>query len=613
MATRRPQVGAHFESNVPGLHVIGDLAGAPVVKLAMEQGNDLAEHLASLPDARSTEAGAFDVIVAGAGAAGLNCALVAHGKGLRVLVLEKAKIASTIEDFPEGKWVYAEPDTIPPKGKLWLDGATKEDLLGRWRTMVGESGLDVRTGEGVTAVVRRDGGFEVRTEHASYRARRVVLATGQRGNPRRLFVPGEDREQVYHRLYSPKQYTDEDIVVVGGGNSAVEAALALCEHNRVVLSYRGTQFTRLFKENRRLLEQAVAAGRVRVLLGSAVLRFDDGVCIFEGGARVPYQHAFVLIGAEAPAEFLRSLGIRMENDWDWRKFGWLALSFLIAYSIYGIKRGAGVEFWPYTGWGYKALSLLDRPVSFWYTVLYTGLMTVFGLQAMKRWGFDRKDRFQIWRYTSLIGFQWAFFFLIPEFLFQYAMKYQWLGESLACYLNFAQNAWRSYGLVYAWPLFFHTFLGSPHKFWAVWGVVLGSVLIPLLVLLHGKRYCSWTAGRGLAETLGDRWRHLAPKGRASIQWEQMGSVVLAVATVLTLVLIGGNVTAALRRPAGVALDWYGLIVDLWLVGLVPITLYPFLGPGKGLVPLLVPAGAADADDGKPVYARGRGAVCHSLQ
>src|ERR1700730_6509031 len=143
MPTRRPVLRANFESNVPGLYIIGDLAGAPVVKLAMEQGSDIAEHIASKPDARGNDPDTYDLLVIGAGAAGLNAALVAQDRGLRVLVLEKNKIANTIEDFPEGKWVYAEPESMPPVGKLWLEGSSKEDLLARWRQAVFEHHLEV--------------------------------------------------------------------------------------------------------------------------------------------------------------------------------------------------------------------------------------------------------------------------------------------------------------------------------------------------------------------------------------------------------------------------------------------------------------------------------------
>lgn len=145
---------------------------------------------------------------------------------------------------------------------------------------------------------------------------------------------------------------------------------------------------------------------------------------------------------------LLATGIR-GNRW-----AFLGVSFVAWYSIYGIKVGKGAEFWPFRGWGYESLSVFDRSWAFWYTVLYTTLMTVFGLAALKRWDLDRRDKFQIWRFTSLLGFQWICFFIIPEFLFQWAVQYRWVGEGLAVDPNFADQAWRSYGIVYAWPLFF---------------------------------------------------------------------------------------------------------------------------------------------------------------
>jgi thioredoxin reductase/polyferredoxin len=626
-STQRPVLHANFESNVPGLYVIGDLAGAPVVKLAMEQGSDVAEHIATTLPARSEDVNIYDLVVIGAGAAGLNAALGAQDRGLRVLVLEKNKIANTIEDFPEGKWIYAEPDSRPPKGKLWLDGARKEDLISRWHETIREQGLAVHVDEGVDAVTKqKDGSFEIVTSRARYHALRVVLATGQRGNPRRLGAPGEELEQVYHRLYSPKHYKDEDILVVGGGNSAVEAALTLAEQNRVTLSYRGSEFTRVFKDNRRKLDSAVKEGKLRVIFQSQVQSFNSDTCELEvdhHGIQLPYHHAFVLIGADAPSEFLRSLGIRLENDWTgnpwvaallafaalagiWmfggkvgvaglgltlaalgvlmmlgrqgNRFAWLGVSFVVCYSIYAAKQPEGFEYWPYRGWGARALTFWNRPWSFWYTVLYTAIMTVFGLQAMKRWGFAKRDRFQIWRYASLISFQWIFFFLIPEFLFQWAVKYQWVGARLAHDPVFAGQAWRAYGLVYAWPLFFYTFFGNPHEVWVVWGLLLAFVIIPVLVLFHGKRYCSWICGcGGLAETLGDRWRHLAPKGKTSVRWEFMNGIVLAAAAVVTVLVLARDTFHIFAKPSVVGLEYYHLFADVWLVGIIPVTLYPFFG------------------------------------
>src|SRR2546427_6648193 len=325
MPSRRPVLKKHNESNVKNMYVIGDLAGAPVIKLAMKQGYEVIEHIASLPDAKNGKSDVFDVAIAGSGAAGLNAALEAKELGLTHVVLEKAKIANTIEDFPEKKWVYAEPDATPPKGKLWLDGAQKEDLIARWHQIVKENQLNVKAEEGVDAIKRvPEGVFEVRTAKGAYKAKRVIVAVGQRGNPRKLHVPGENREQVYHRLYSPRHYTGEQILVVGGGNSAVEAALVLSEQNRVVLSYRGEQFSRIFKDNERQLRAAIEAGRIRPALGSNVVEFKESTCALEAaGAKgvkardeLRYDHAFVLIGAELPVAFLKSIGVRLENEWN---------------------------------------------------------------------------------------------------------------------------------------------------------------------------------------------------------------------------------------------------------------------------------------------------------
>ena len=419
----RPVFDKNNQSNIPGLYIIGDLAGAPVIKLAMEQGFNVIEHLSKLPDVRASEKDMHDILIIGAGASGLNAALQAKEHGYSCIVLEKEKVASTIENFPEGKWVYAEPDAHPPKGKLWLDGAKKEDLLRRWNQIVEDHGLDVRSGDGVATIQKADSGFVVRTEAGkSYKAQKVVLAMGQRGNPRKLGVDGEDREEIYHRLYSPKHYKDEEILVVGGGNSAIEAALVLSEENRVTLSYRKSEFARIFKDNEQKLNAAVEAGKIKLMLSSQVKAFGEGEATLqvtdlngEREERLAYQHAFILIGAELPVRFLKKQGIRMEGEWTgslWRslgwvvlclagiaiwgndthswsqsllaklpswcglvaavaglgglvyggwakkeRFSWLGVSFLICYTVYGVKVGGGEEFWPFRGWGVFSLFL----------------------------------------------------------------------------------------------------------------------------------------------------------------------------------------------------------------------------------------------------------------
>ena len=634
----RPFTKANFESNIPGVYVVGDLAGAPVIKYAMEQGHDVIEHISSLKDARQNDPDIYDVIIVGAGAAGLNAALTAQDKGLSYIVLEKNQLASTIENFPEGKWVYAEPDHKPPKGKLWLDGAKKEELIARWHQIVKDNHIDVRTYEPLEALKKSDNHFIVTSGKSTYKAKRVVLSTGLRGNPRKLNVPGEDQEKVYHRLYSPGACRDKEMLVVGGGNSAVEAAIALAERNKVYLSYRGNQFGRIFKDNQELLNEKLKDGRIELILNSEVKSFGNqsATLSLPNGQteEIPFYYAIVLIGADIPRDFLKSLGVRMENEWHgsiirsallslltlvglWifgshanifgmnipqsyntaglglailsfggliytgirgDRYSWLGFSFLICYTIYGAKLGNGNEFWPFQHWGYKFLSFGDRPWSFWYTVFYSVTMTIFGIQAVNRWGLQRQDRFQIWRYISLLGFQWLFFFIIPEFIFQIAIKFQWVGQSLAMDPTFAEQAWRTYGIIYAWPLMFNTFFYNPHSIWILWGILLSFVVLPLFSIWHGKRYCSWICGcGGLAETLGDRWRHLAPKGKTSVKWEWMGTAVLLFATLATLIFLVKDIIGLFHETSKLSVQLYSVLVDVWLVGILPVTLYPFFG------------------------------------
>jgi NosR/NirI family nitrous oxide reductase transcriptional regulator len=641
----RPSFNKNFESSVQGLYVIGDIAGAPVIKLAMEHGYNVIEHIATLADCKVEEEGVYDILVVGSGASGLNAALQAREQGMSCIVLEKEKVASTIENFPEGKWVYAEPDEILPKGKLWLDGATKEDLLERWHKIIDDNGLEVRLNHGVKSIVKDGENFTVTVQDGStFKARRVILAIGQRGNPRKLEVTGEDREEVYHHLYSPKHYSDEDIIVVGGGNSAVEAALVLSEQNRVVMSYRKETFGRLFKDNRRKLDKAVQTGKIKLVLSSNVIEFSKGFATLQlsnkEGSKItekfPYHHAFVLIGAELPLKFFKDQNIKLEGEWTgslWKslgfavlvliglaiwggdrhvwnesllgwipnligtlifftgvtgllyggwvkkeRFSWLLFVFLICYTIYGVKVGSGSEFWPFRGWGNNLFSFFGRPWPFWYTVLYTAVMTIFGISAMKKWGFDKKDRLQIFRYSSLLAFQWIMFFIVPEFLFQFAIEYKWVGDALANDPKFAEQAWRTYGIVYAWPLFFYTYFYDPHQIWVVWGVILTFVVLPVFAFFHGKRYCTWICGcGGLAETLGDRWRVLAPKGKASIKWERMNIYILWLAFIVTGVMLFKDVLGVPDKSAGASVYWYKIFVDVWLVGIIPVTLYPFLG------------------------------------
>lgn len=257
-----PIVNSRFQSSVKGIYVIGDVTGLPLVKVAVNQGVDvIAKMESSGVFRRSEDDGRLDLVIIGAGPAGLSAAMEAQQRGLKYVVLERNKIASTIRGFPPGKKVYAEPQFVVNESQLNFDNdLDKDEFLARVNRLVDEKQLHIKEDTEV-ARVRKLGErqFEVETKAGkSFPARLVLVAIGRQGQPRLLDCPGaDDPEKVTYRLHSPEDYNDKDIVVVGGGNSAIETALLLMPHNRVTLCYRGEELYRAKSENRRIIEQAI--------------------------------------------------------------------------------------------------------------------------------------------------------------------------------------------------------------------------------------------------------------------------------------------------------------------------------------------------------------------
>ena len=315
-----PLVGSDFQTNVPGLYVVGELGGRGLIKNAVNEGKLAVEHVASeLPPGAPRDDGdreAYDVIIAGSGPAGLSAALEAHRHGLRYVVLEQGTLADTVRKYPRRKLLLAEPVTVPLYGDLWIADASKESLLTVWETIVSSTGLSIHTGRRVEDVVRSGDVFRVVAGDREYRARRVVLALGRRGTPRRLGVPGEDLGKVVYDIAEMEAFAGRRVLVVGGGDSAVESALGLANQpgTTVHLSYRGEAFGRVKERNRAKLDAAVDAGRVQVLLGSQVREIRGEVVVLETGgesAILPNDDVIVRIGGDAPYAFLQRLGVRI--------------------------------------------------------------------------------------------------------------------------------------------------------------------------------------------------------------------------------------------------------------------------------------------------------------
>ena len=308
-----PQIGADFETNVPGIYAIGELGGLGLIKNAVNEGQLLIEALKGKHQRRD---GVLDFIIVGAGPAGLSASLAAKEAGFEALVLEQGSFADTIRRFPNKKIVMAEPVRVPMYGSLWISDAPKETLLGVWQTIIDSAGIAIREGEQVTALARNEQGlFDVKTSKGSHRGQRVILAIGKRGTPRRLEVPGAELPKVMYSLTDAAQYQGAKLLVVGGGDSAAEAALALSnqEGNVVTLSYRKPELSRLKDKNKTALNKAIESGKVRFLPASQIAEIKNGEVVLrnETGAdeTVPNDYVFALIGGTSPNAFLKQLGI----------------------------------------------------------------------------------------------------------------------------------------------------------------------------------------------------------------------------------------------------------------------------------------------------------------
>lgn len=314
-----PDLTPAFESrSLPGLFIAGELGGRGLIKNAVNEGRLAMEGVAASlrddPFRGNTSDGVHDVIVVGAGPAGISAGLEAIHQGLRYLVLEQGTLADTISKYPRKKLLFAEPLRVPVYGELWVSDASKEALLEVWRTVIEKTGLRITSNTRVEAIERADGAFRVACGERVFRARRVLLAMGRRGTPRRLGAPGEELDKVLYDIVEMEAFAGQRMLVVGGGDSAVESALGLANQpgTTVTLSYRGAEFGRVKERNREKLDAAVAAGRIELLLGSQVreIRREVVVLEHEGLPRLlPNDGVVVRIGGEAPYPFLQRTGV----------------------------------------------------------------------------------------------------------------------------------------------------------------------------------------------------------------------------------------------------------------------------------------------------------------
>ena len=312
-----PLLSPTFESNVPGIFVAGELGGMGLIRNALEQGRQAIESIAAR---RGSSHDRLDVLIVGAGPAGFAASLAALARKLRCVTVEQESLGGSVFQYPRGKLVMTAPATVPLIGKVSFRQTDKESLLRFWQEAERRTGVKINYRERVEQITREAGGFAVRTSRAQYHTQNVLLAIGRRGTPRKLGVRGEDLPKVVYRLIDPEQYAGQQVLVVGGGDSALEAAVSVSEAagSSVTLSYRGDNFDRAKGRNRDRVKSAVQQGRFTVLMKSNVQEIQpDAVAIEQDGSTVTLRNDAVIIsaGGVMPTEFLQRIGIAVETKY----------------------------------------------------------------------------------------------------------------------------------------------------------------------------------------------------------------------------------------------------------------------------------------------------------
>jgi len=602
-----PVVGEDGLTNQKGIRIVGDLSGIPLLKFSSDTGARAVHAVLKEPDfsgSRNTDPGIVDVAIIGAGVSGVSAAMEAAKAGLSFKLYEASRPFSTVVNFPKGKPIYTYPTDMKPAGGIQYEGdvGVKESLLDdmeKQRAAAGVESEQVR----IETVMRSGGHFELlRDDKKTDKARRIIVAIGRSGNFRKMDIPGEDLDKVSNRLHDPKEFGGKNVLVVGGGDSACEAAIALtaCGAN-VTFCYRGKELSRPKPENVAKLHQLAKtpgmevqvesptservttaahssmrgdkpAGTLELALGHSPTAVTPTTATLKEGKdgpsrEIPNDYVFAMIGREAPLDFFRRSGIHIAGDRT-PKFWWTLAAFslftvwlyiwknkfldgrpldintpnLIEHTINFIGGAAKTE-------GTLLHTVLEsaKARGFYYGLAYCLLVAIFGYRRVKR----RKTPYVKLQTICLVAVQWLPLFLLPEIILP------WMGANggfdsgmgLTIAENFFSNGegnnseyWRSYGFILAWPLFVaNWFTPAPLWGWLIVGFLQTFVLIPWMVWRWGKgAYCGWICSCGaLAETLGDTHRHKMPHGPKVNRLNMIGQAFLVLAAALLLLRVTG--------------------------------------------------------------------------
>lgn len=526
---RLPEVHEDGTTAVAGVRVVGDLTGIPLLKFAVDSGAKAVQAICAESDFSKGREGALDVAIIGAGVAGISAAVEAKKQGLKFEVYEATANFSTVVNFPKGKPIYTYPTDFTPAGEFHVSAPVKEELVEEMEGQRKGAGIEPLHRR-VERVARKGDGLEVVfSEGDPVRAQRVIIAIGRSGNFRKLGCPGEDLEKVYNRLFDPKEFYGKNVLVVGGGDSALEAAIALATcGSHVTLSYRKKEFSRPKPENldkinalvkdpaahvgvqRPVSERVTTAagyemrgdkapGSLQLRLGTTVKEVRPDAVTLSGSEEetLPNDVVFAMIGRDAPLEFFRRSGIPIRGEW--RATTWLSFIafFLFCIALYHWKSNPGEwklgtwfqnhHWFPYnlgplfasfgnavkekTNLLYTLASSMSKP-SFYYTLAYCACVLGFGIQRIRR----RKTPYIKVQTWTLIAFQCLPLFILPEILLPWMGRNGWFTEG-AVLKPVADQLFESYDAIYDPNTYEVTgYVGEDRAYWRAYGFILAFPL-----------------------------------------------------------------------------------------------------------------------------------------
>jgi putative YpdA family bacillithiol system oxidoreductase len=312
-----PRLSLEYETSVKNMFIVGELGGLALIKNAVNQGRDCIDTIAGRLETHrhAPSADIADVLIVGAGPAGLTASLRAIEKNMNYITIEESEVGGTVAKYPRQKLVMSSPVEFPLYGRFKKTELPKENLMEFWTKVMKRADFKCRTGEKVENISKgEDGIFTVQTTKGQHRARYVILALGKTGSPRKLGVQGEDLPKVMYRLIEADHYVNKKILIVGGGDSAVEAAMGLAHQvgNSVTLSYRQEAFSRIKDRNAQRMDDCMRKGQIRVLFNSNPVAFrPDSVVLDVNGKQeiLPNDYVWIFAGGEPPTTFLKKIGV----------------------------------------------------------------------------------------------------------------------------------------------------------------------------------------------------------------------------------------------------------------------------------------------------------------